>query len=54
MLSLEAINFEIRSVLSITNVFYVKIKMPTFIRKKSQMDAKKMYLNRRKYKIVNV
>jgi hypothetical protein len=34
ILSLEAIKFEIKRALNITNVFYVKINMSTFIRKK--------------------
>ena len=34
-------NFETRSVLNIKNAFYVKMKMSTFIRKKSEMVGKK-------------
>jgi hypothetical protein len=53
MLSFEAMYFEIKSVLNI-KIFYVKIRIFTFIRKKSPMVTKKMQLIRRKYKIINI
>ena len=47
ILSFETMHFEIKSVLNITKMFYVTIRMPTFIKKKATGDTKKMQIIRR-------
>jgi len=49
ILSLEAINFDIKSMLNIKNVFYVKMKMSTFITK-SQGWIRQNVVNQKKIK----
>jgi len=54
MLSLEAMYFEIKSVLNIKIIVYIKINMSVFIRKKSQVDTKKVVNQKTIKNIINV
>jgi len=48
ILSLEAVYFDIKSVLNITKIFYVKINMSTFCKEKVTGGYEKMQLNQMK------